>query len=368
MLNILRYCALGAALFMAAARSPLQAQPGERATVFEENFNGQEAAARWPSLNNSTFFMLISGGTYVLEGREAGRFAYLLPLKPVSVGKASTSIRLSVEKFGAKTGSAGLMIDVARKAESQQFASAFTLEINPDRRFRVRGLGKDEVWVSLTGDDNAGGWIKTSYLNKTGSMNLLSMEQLDDKIICRINGRQVHIINISKAYAGSPGIFLEGQIKAVADDLLVTTEAAPDDKLIQARRDAEIPTDPIAMRRRIVEQQSKLDKYEAEYEEMSQYNAQLEQYIKENVTPELRAQLDEAIANREKMKAEMAETNAELTRLREFRKQIENSNGGDQILLYADKYEAEKKKAETLEARIKQLEEENAALKKPKKK
>jgi hypothetical protein len=345
-----------------AQQQPVDASFTEK--VFYSDFTDSDKNV-WPLANNQFYFFLIQKSQYVLECKSSDKKAYLLPKGAPSLSTFRLQTEVSIDKDVKGDGSFGIALNVRNNA-------GYVIELNRDKKFRVRQLIPGNNPKYLTGSEKKEGW--ESYESSRSKNIRLVVSQKNGTAEVLINNKTR--FSFSSAAQGQSGLFIEGIIKATVNDFAMLAPAgesageqmAGDDSL-KAGDDLNKLTDAIVDCRK--KNKELATNYENTKLELSQVKKKLEDlqaYVKDNLDVKLQAELEKTQKQNEQLQSENAGLKQQNTDLSAFKKEIEKNKDGDQVLLYAEKYQAEQKKNEALQQQLKKLQEENKALKTPKSK
>jgi len=336
--------------------------------VFADYWDENTPKDRWPIKSDKTYQLSIVNGAYSTECFVADKTAYFIPKEGPELNFFQCKVDVNIIKKKNETGSVALVIDIERMEDQNNFTAGFIFEINGKRQFKLTGINNEGNLISLTGDEKSEYWVKSGFIKSAGNVNTLQLNQLDNKIDCYINAQLVHSINIKKPYLGKAGLYIKGTLAANFDnfELYQSNKDTATTKPI-AIVNTEVPLDPIEQRKLIRDLKLNLGTCTEEYEALLQYKEQLEQYIKDNINPALRIELDKTNATLQQKEVELQKLRTEVSMYQDIKAEIEKNKYGDQVLIYAEKYEEEKKKNEALAKKLKASEDEVKRLSKQRK-
>ncbi len=349
--KVVRICLLHLVLLLMVPSSTLIAQLSSAKIVpqisdrFEYPFYNESfdsVAKGWPFLSNSENLLLIQEGEYIIQRKsKLSPFAVMGEFdQELNSYRLITSLKLV--KSASTDGSIGLIF-MAQPAGK----GGFVFEINQFQQYRLRQITVTG-YAYLTGIAKEGGWVKSSVLKENNLANLLELRTKDKKYDVYLNNTLILTFTELAYKSGGIGFIIgPGTLGKVDFVHLFSNEKVEG----LSREDVAESTnegDVIALAESIIEFKTKLNKLEAENEELTSriasFKGSEKEQEKEKAAYEAKfSSMEKQVSMKQKSIDSLLQINQELTKYKDI---VKANSGEDLVITLSKKLKAEKLRAD----------------------
>ncbi|MFN0188165.1 MAG: hypothetical protein ACKVQV_05640 [Bacteroidia bacterium] len=349
--NVVRIFLLSMLLLLLLPFSPMLAQLNSSKVVpqisdrfeypfYKESFDS--VAKGWPFLSNSENLLLIQEGEYIIQRKsKLSPFAVMGEFEQeLSTYRLITSLKLV--KSASTDGSIGLIF-MAQPAGK----GGFVFEINQFQQYRLRQITVTG-YAYLTGVAKDGGWVKSSVLKENNLANLLELRTKDKKYDLYLNNTLILTFSELAYKSGGIGFIIGPGTLGKVDFMYLFSNEKVEGLSREDVAESTSEGDVIALAESIIELKTKLNKLEAENEELTSriasFKGSEKEQEKEKAAYEAKfSSMDKQVAMKQKSIDSLLQINQELTKYKDI---VKANSGEDLVITLSKKLKAEKLRAD----------------------
>ncbi|MBK9638690.1 MAG: hypothetical protein IPO63_13090 [Bacteroidetes bacterium] len=293
-------------------------------------------------LSNSENLLLIQEGEYIIQRKsKLSPFAVMGEFEQeLNSYRLITSLKLV--KSASNDGSIGLIF-MAQPAGK----GGFVFEINQFQQYRLRQITVTG-YAYLTGVAKDGGWVKSSVLKENNLANLLELRTKDKKYDLYLNNTLILTFSELAYKSGAIGFIIgPGTLGKVDFVYLFSNEKVEGlsrDDIAESTSEGDV----IALAESIIELKTKLNKLEAENEELTlriaSFKGSEKEQAKEKAAYEAKfSSMEKQVSLKQKSIDSLLLINQDLTKYKDI---VKSNSGEDLVITLSKKLKAEKLRAD----------------------
>jgi hypothetical protein len=325
---------------------------------YKESFDS--VAKGWPFLSNSENLLLIQEGEYIIQRKsKLSPFAVMGELEQdLTAYRLITSLKLV--RAASNDGSIGLIF-MAQPAGK----GGFVFEINQFQQYRLRQITVTG-YAYLTGSSKEGGWVKSSVLKENNFANLIELRTKDKKYDLYLNNTLILTFSELAYKSGGIGFIIGPNTLGKVDFMYLFSnekvEGFSREDLVESTSEGDV----IALAESIIELKTRLNKLEAENEELilriESFKGSEKDQAKEKAAYETKfALMEKQVALKQKSIDSLLLINQDLNKYKEI---VKANSGEDLVITLSKKLKAEKLRADDYAAENEALRDSIIILKK----
>jgi hypothetical protein len=307
---------------------------------YKESFDS--VAKGWPFLSNSENLLLIQEGEYIIQRKsKLSPFAVMGEFEQeLSAYRLIASLKLV--RSASNDGSIGLIF-MAQPAGK----GGFVFEINQFQQYRLRQITVTG-YAYLTGASNDGGWVKSSVLKENNFANLVEIRTKDKKYDLYLNNTLILTFSELAYKSGGIGFIIGPGTLGKVDFVYLFSNEKVEGFSREDVAESTSEGDVIALAESIIELKTRLNKLEAENEELvlriESFKGSEKDQAKEKAAYETKfAILEKQVAIKQKSIDSLLIINQDLNKYKDI---VKANSGEDLVITLSKKLKAEKLRAD----------------------
>jgi hypothetical protein len=351
LIKVVRTSLLSMVLLLMLPFSPLLAQLNSNKIIpqisdrfeypfYKESFDS--VAKGWPFLSNSENLLLIQEGEYIIQRKsKLSPFAVLGEFEQdLNSYRLITSLKLV--RSASNDGSIGLIF-MAQPAGK----GGFVFEINQFQQYRLRQITVTG-YAYLTGVAKDGGWVKSSVLKENNLANLLELRTKDKKYDLYLNNTLILTFSELAYKSGGIGFIIGPGTLGKVDFIYLFSNEKVEGLSREDVAESTSEGDVIALAESIIELKTKLNKLEAENEELTSriasFKGSEKEQAKEKAAYEAKfSSMEKQVSLKQKSVDSLLQINQDLLKYKEI---VKANSGEDLVITLSKKLKAEKLRAD----------------------
>lgn len=311
---------------------------------YKESFDS--LANGWPFLSNSENLLLIQEGEYIIQRKsKLSPFAVMGEFKQdLSAYRLITSLKLV--KTSSTDGSIGLIFMAQPGGKG-----GFVFEINQFQQYRLRQITVTG-YANLTGIAKEGGWVKSSVLKENNFANLIELRTKDKKYDLYLNNTLILTFSELTYKSGGIGFIIGPGTLGKVDFMYLFSNEKVEGLSREDIPESTSEGDVIALAESIIELKTRLNKLEAENEELvlriESFKGSEKDQAREKAAYEAKfSVMEKLVAQKQKSIDSLLLINQDLTKYKEI---VKANSGEDLVITLSKKLKAEKLRADDFAA------------------
>lgn len=325
---------------------------------YKESFDS--IAKGWPFLSNSENLLLIQEGEYIIQRKsKLSPFAVMGEFEQdLAAYRLITSLKLV--RTGSNDGSIGLIFMAQPGGKG-----GFVFEINQFQQYRLRQITVTG-YAYLTGTAKEGGWVKSTMLKEINFANLIELRTKDKKYDLYLNNTLIFTFSELSYKSGGIGFIIGPSTLGKVDFVYLFSNEKVEGFSREDEAESTSEGDVIALAESIIELKTRLNKLEAENEELvlriESFKGSEKDQVKEKAAYETKFSImEKQIALKQKSIDSLLLINQDLTKYKDI---VKANNGEDLVITLSKKLKAEKLRADDYAAENESLRDSIISLKK----
>lgn len=311
---------------------------------YKESFDS--VANGWPFLSNSENLLLIQEGEYIIQRKsKLSPFAVMGEFEQdLSAYRLITSLKLV--KTSSNDGSIGLIFMAQPGGKG-----GFVFEINQFQQYRLRQITVTG-YAYLTGVAKDGGWVKSSVLKEINFANLIELRTKDKKYDLYLNNTLILTFSELAYKSGGLGFIIGPSTLGKVDFMYLFSNEKVEGLSREDSPESTSEGDVIALAESIIELKTRLNKLEAENEELvlriESFKGSEKDQAKEKAAYEAKfSVMEKQLALKQKSIDSLLLINQDLTKYKDI---VKANSGEDLVITLSKKLKAEKLRADDFAA------------------
>lgn len=325
---------------------------------YKESFDS--VAKGWPFLSNSENLLLIQEGEYIIQRKsKLSPFAVMGECEQeLSTYRLITSLKLV--RSANPDGSVGLIF-MAQPAGK----GGFVFEINQFKQFRLRQITVTG-YTYLSGNAKEGGWVKSSVLKDINMANLVELRTINKKYDLYLNNTLILTFSEPTYKSGGIGFIIGPGTLGKVDFVYLFSNEKTEGLAREDLNESTSEGDVVALAESIIELKTKLNRLEAQNEELTlrveSFKGSEKDQAKEKAVYEARiSMMEKQLTAKQKSIDSILLINQELAKYKDI---VKANSGEDLVITLSKKLKTEKLRADDYAAENEALRDSIIQLKK----